>query len=70
MSQINFLGVVSVTGLCFIIKQIFTSEYSVEAQRSKKLIGMYRPTLSDKRLNDGGPTLKANILGQPQEGTV
>ena len=68
--NLNLIGVLTVTGICFIVKQISSSEIFTEAKRSKKLIGIYQPTLSDRRVNDGGTTFIANVLGQPKEGEV
>ena len=66
---IDFIAVISVVGFFMILKHI-RSDKRREARISQRIIGNYRPTLSDKRLNDGGRTFVPNILGQPIEGTV
>ena len=65
----DFIAFISVVGFFLIVNHV-RSEKHREARVSKRLFGNYRPTLSDKRLNDGGRTFKPNILGQPIDGTV
>ena len=67
--SLNFLGVLSVAGVCFIVKFIMKRK---AAEKIKETISKreYRPTLQDRRLSDGGTVYVSNILGQPQEGSV
>jgi len=69
MSSINFLGVVSVVGVCLIVKYIwdpFSGKNKIHSKEKRE----YQPTLQDRRLNDGGNVVVANILGLPRVGSV
>lgn len=65
----SFLGALAVFGACLIIANSF-SKAKQEEQVSEKIIGNFRPLMSDRRPNDGGRSLIPNILGQPVEGSV
>ena len=67
--EVNFIGVLVVVGICWTFSRV-TSKKHVEAERSRNIVGNYRPMLRDVRLNDGGRTFVPNILNQPVEGTV
>jgi len=68
-SSINFMGVLTVAGLCFIVNYVRRLNRR-EKRKQEKMEREYQPTLQDKRLNDGGNVYVANILGQPRVGSV
>jgi len=68
----DLIGVLTVVGSLFIIDYIMSgrSLRSWIPMSLNNLIGNYIPTMADKRLNDGGPTLIPDVLGQTHEGTI
>ena len=67
--SINFLGVLSVAGICFIVKYI-RRKIPRETVKEEKKKREYQPTLQDRRMCDGGKMYIANVMGQPRRGSV